>query len=61
MVQLHGAVVHVHTVDELGILLVFIPHIILEDGQVLQDVVLDCRDISIAYPILCSASHKTLQ
>lgn len=61
MVQLHGAVVHIHAVDELGILLVFITHIVLEDWEVLQDVVLDCGHVGRSNPVLCCAPHKALK
>ena len=61
MVQLHGTVVQINAVYQLGVLLVIIAHIVLEDRQMLQDVVLDCRHIRCAYPVLGGAPNKPLQ
>lgn len=61
VVQLHRAVVHVYAVDQLGVLLVFISDIILEDRQVLQDVMLYSRHICSANPVLGGAPYKALQ
>ena len=60
MVELSACIVQVDGVDQLCIagevLLV-----VLEHGQVLQDVVLDSRDVLIAHPVLSGGAGKALQ
>jgi hypothetical protein len=61
VVQLQAVVVQVHAVDQLRVAHVLVLRLLeLEDGQVLQHVVLDSRHVRCAHPVLCRRPHETL-